>query len=88
VLRSAIRLGALSKAMIDAYVVINLITGVFVAALMAWSISYAVRAFRTSGEWGWALRGDDPPPEIVAIYDEQASRRGKAIDDRDTNPTT
>jgi Protein of unknown function (DUF3159) len=65
VLRSAIRLGALSNSTIDAYLVVNLITGVFIVALMAWSIWYAVRAFRRSDEWGWAIRGEPPPPEEV-----------------------
>ena len=68
-LRSAIRLGSLSRSTIDAYLVVNLITGVFVVALMAWSIWYAVRAFRRSEEWGWALRGEQPPPEVVAAYE-------------------
>jgi hypothetical protein len=39
-----------------------------VVAMMTWSIWYAVRAFRRSEEWGWALRGEEPPPEVVAAY--------------------
>jgi hypothetical protein len=90
VLRSVIRLAALSKGSIDAFLVVNLITsGPFIVALMAWSIWYAVRAFRRSDEWGWALRGEEPPPEVVAAYGstpaEQAAAGERAEGDgRDT----
>jgi hypothetical protein len=77
-LRSAIRLGALSKSTIDAYLVVNLVTSVFVVALMAWSIWYAVRTFRRSEEWGWALRGEEPPPELVAASEAKMAEEGGA----------
>jgi len=81
VLRSVVRLAALSKVSIDAFLVINLITGApFIVALMAWSIWYAVRAFRSSEEWGWALRGEEPPPEMVAAYEAaQLSEQGAVL---------
>ena len=61
-LRSAIRLLALTNGSIESFLVINLVTGVpFTAGLMAWSVWYGVRGFRRSEEWGWALRGDEAP---------------------------
>jgi hypothetical protein len=98
VLRSVVRLAALSKGSIDAFLVVNLITsGPFIVALMSWSIWYAVRVFRHSDEWGWALRGDEPPPEVVAAPGTQLSEHGAASDGapgvgmaangRDTLPT-
>lgn len=61
-LRSAIRLLALAHGSIESFLIINLVTGVpFTAGLMAWSIWYGVRGFRRSDEWGWALRGEEPP---------------------------
>ncbi|HEX4540186.1 MAG TPA: VC0807 family protein [Acidimicrobiales bacterium] len=87
VLRSVVRLGALSKGSIDAFLVVNLITsGPFIVALMAWSIWYAVRAFRRSEEWGWALRGEEPPPDVVAAYEAQQPEQVAAQDGRDTGP--
>lgn len=72
VLRSVVRLAALGKGSIDAFLVVNLITGgPFIFALMSWSIWYAVRAFRSSEEWGWALRGEEPPQEVVAAHEMQ-----------------
>jgi hypothetical protein len=48
---------------------------------MAWSIWYAVRAFRSSEEWGWALRGEEPPPAIVAAYEAaQLSEQGAVLE--------
>jgi hypothetical protein len=97
VLRGVVRLAALTKGSIDSFLVVNLITGgPFIVALMAWSIWYAVRAFRRSEEWGWALRGEEPPPEVVAAYVAQSSQQGApeeraaearaAPDSRDTYP--
>jgi hypothetical protein len=46
---------------VDAFVASNLLTGAPVmAALMAWSIWYGTRGFRTSEEWGWAFE-----PQVV-----------------------
>jgi intracellular septation protein A len=90
VLRSVVRLGALSRGSIDSFLVVNLVTGgPFIVALMAWSIWYAVRAFRRSDEWGWVLRGEEPPPEVVAADGsppaEQAAAGERAEGDgRDT----
>ena len=51
--RSAIRLVALTRSGVEAFIVINVLTGVpFTAAIMAWSIWYGVRGFRRSDEWG------------------------------------
>ena len=55
-LRSALRLVALSWRDVDVIVAVNVLTGMpFTAALTAWSIWYGVRGFRRSREWGWAL---------------------------------
>jgi intracellular septation protein A len=67
--RSALRLAILATGAVEGFIVVNLVTGVpLVAALMSWSIWYGVRGFRRSEEWGWALRGEPPPPEVVARY--------------------
>lgn len=42
---------------VDVFVVVNISTGApIIAALLTWSIWYAVARFRESEEWGWALR--------------------------------
>jgi intracellular septation protein A len=80
-LRCALRLGALSKTSIDAYVFVSFITSApLVVAMMAWSIWYAVRAFRRSEEWGWALRGEEPPPEVIAAYMPDMAEQAAAVD--------
>jgi hypothetical protein len=57
-LRSVVRLATLTTSSIDAFVVVSAATGIpLTAAMMAWSIWYATRAFRRSEEWGWALTG-------------------------------
>jgi intracellular septation protein A len=54
--RSALRAAALLGLGVDLYVVVNLATGVpMIAGMMSWSIWYAVRSFRRSEEWGWAI---------------------------------
>jgi intracellular septation protein A len=51
--RSALRLVALMRIGVEAFIVINIVTGVpFTAAIMAWSIWYGIRGFRRSAEWG------------------------------------
>jgi len=56
-LRSLTRMAALGQGDVDAFILINLVTGVpFTAALMGWSVWYAVRYFRNSAEWGEAIR--------------------------------
>jgi hypothetical protein len=55
-LRSVVRLAALTMSSLDAFVVVSAATGIpLTAAMMTWSIWYATRAFRRSEEWGWAL---------------------------------
>jgi len=55
-LRSGVRLGTLTDSSIDAFVIVNAITGIpLTAGMMTWSVWYATRAFRRSEEWGWAL---------------------------------
>jgi intracellular septation protein A len=57
VLRSAVRMTTLTSGDVDAFMVVNLVTGIpFTAALMGWSVSYAVRFFRKSAEWGEAIQ--------------------------------
>jgi hypothetical protein len=57
VLRSVVRLATLSNGDVDAFILVNLLTGVpFTAMLMGWSVWYAVRFFRNSEEWGEAIR--------------------------------
>ena len=56
-LRSVIRLYML-KWSVDAFVIVNVITGFpIVAALMYWSVAYITRFFRQSEEWGPLLAG-------------------------------
>lgn len=55
--RSALRLVALMRIGVEAFIVINVVTGMpFTAAIMAWSIWYGLRGFRQSAEWGPFLR--------------------------------
>jgi hypothetical protein len=55
--RSALRIIALMHLGVEAFIVINVVTGLpFTAAIMAWSIWYGVRGFRQSDEWGAFLR--------------------------------
>jgi hypothetical protein len=55
--RSALRIIALMHLGVEAFIVINVVTGLpFTAAIMAWSIWYGVRGFRQSDEWGPFLR--------------------------------
>ncbi len=54
-LRSIIRLYMLGGS-IDAFVVVNIVTGFpIIAGLMSWSVWYITRFFRRSEEYGWAL---------------------------------
>lgn len=54
--RAALRGFALSRGGVDAYVLVNLLTGAPTMPLMvSWSIWYGVRGFRRSEEWGWAF---------------------------------
>jgi hypothetical protein len=55
--RGAFRLLMLATSSVDAFIVVNILTGLpLTAALMAWSIWYGVRGFRRSEEWGPYLR--------------------------------
>jgi intracellular septation protein A len=54
--RSGLRAVTLLGLGVDLYVVVNLATGVpMIVGMMSWSIWYAVRSFRRSAEWGWAI---------------------------------
>ena len=54
-LRSIIRLYML-KSSVDAFVIVNVVTGFpIIAGLMSWSVWYITRFFRQSEEYGWAL---------------------------------
>ena len=51
------RLAALSESSVEAFLVVNMLTGMpLIALLMSWSIWYGVRSFRRSEEWGPAIR--------------------------------
>jgi intracellular septation protein A len=55
--RSGVRIATLSGGGIDAFIVVNLVTGMpLTALLMGWSVWYAVRFFRNSAEFGEAIR--------------------------------
>jgi intracellular septation protein A len=64
--RSGLRAATLLGLGVDLYVVVNLATGVpMIVGMMSWSIWYAVRSFRRSAEWGWAIEAMEagtPPP--------------------------
>jgi intracellular septation protein A len=66
--RSALRAVTLLGLGVDLYVVVNLATGVpMIMGMMSWSIWYAVRSFRRSEEWGWAIHALDEgslPPSV------------------------
>jgi intracellular septation protein A len=55
--RTALRLVTLADSSVEAFMVVNFVTGVPVTAfLLSWSVWYAVRYFRRSEEWGDAVR--------------------------------
>lgn len=55
--RSGARLATLSTSSVEAFLVVNMLTGApLIALLMSWSIWYGVRSFRRSEEWGPALQ--------------------------------
>ena len=55
--RSALRLATLTRASVDVFIVVNVLTGLpITAALMTWSVWYGLRGFRRSEEWGPYLR--------------------------------
>jgi intracellular septation protein A len=57
VVRSVARMATLTRGDVDAFIVMNLVTGVpLTALLMGWSVWYAVRYFRNSAEFGEAIR--------------------------------
>jgi len=59
VTRSVVRFWVLTEAGVDAFVLVNLVTGFpLMSALMSWSVWYGLRSFRRSEEWGAAF--DDP----------------------------
>lgn len=66
--RSALRAATLLGLGVDLYLVVNLATGVpMIAGMMSWSIWYAVRSFRRSEEWGWAIKALEEgtlPPSV------------------------
>jgi hypothetical protein len=54
-LRSINRL-YMQKSSVDAFVIVNVVTGFPInAGLMTWSVWYITRFFRQSEEYGWAL---------------------------------
>lgn len=58
VLRSVVRMLVLSQSSVDAFVLVNFVTGFpFMTALITWSVWYGVRGFRRSEEWGWVFAG-------------------------------
>jgi intracellular septation protein A len=60
-LRSIIRLLVLTSGSVEAFLVVNLITGIpLTGMLLTWSVWYSRRAFQRSEEWGWAFEDEDP----------------------------
>jgi intracellular septation protein A len=56
-LRSVVRMATLTGGNVDTFILVNMLTGIpFTAALMGWSVAYAVRFFRKSDEFGEAIR--------------------------------
>ena len=56
-IRSAMRLATLSESSVEAFLVVNFLTGVpLTGLLMSWSVWYGVRYFRNSEEWGPAIQ--------------------------------
>jgi intracellular septation protein A len=71
--RTALRLATLADSSVEAFMVVNFVTGVPVTAfLLSWSVWYAVRYFRRSEEWGEAIRyldslaAEGPAPAVGA----------------------
>jgi len=66
-LRSGARLATLQSSSVEAFLVVNMVTGTpLTALLMAWSVWYGIRSFRRSEEWGPAIRAlDDERGAIV-----------------------
>lgn len=71
--RTALRLATLADSSVEAFMVVNFVTGVPVTAfLLSWSVWYAVRYFRRSEEWGEAIRyldslaAAEPAPAVGA----------------------
>jgi hypothetical protein len=63
--RSAVRMVILMNSSVDAYVLINAVTGVpLMSAMFTWSFWYGVRGFRRSQEWGWAFDETGSPPAL------------------------
>ena len=63
-MRSALRVVTLAGLSVEAFLVVNLVTGApITAALLGWSIWYGVRFFRKSEEWG----------PTIALLDELAA---------------
>lgn len=55
--RTVLRLATLADSSVEAFMVVNLVTGAPVTAfLLSWSVWYGVRYFRRSDEWGDAIR--------------------------------
>ena len=62
-LRSGLRLFALSTSSVEDFLVVNFVTGLpLTAGLMAASMWYGVRGFRRSAEWGWAFEDGTAAP--------------------------
>jgi hypothetical protein len=60
-LRSIIRLLVLTSGSVEAFIVVNLITGIpLTGMLLTWSVWYSRRAFQRSEEWGWAFEDEEP----------------------------
>jgi intracellular septation protein A len=62
-LRSGLRLLALSTSSVEDFLIVNFVTGLpLTAGLMAASMWYGVRGFRRSEEWGWAFEDGTAAP--------------------------
>ena len=68
VARSILRLVALSGSTVEAFLAVNIVTGVpLTTLLLGWSIWYGVRFFRRSEEWGPTIRMLDDAAAAQAL---------------------
>ncbi len=67
--RSGLRLATLQTSSVEAFLGVNFITGMpLTALLLGWSVWYAVRAFRTSEEWGPAIQAlEEAGYDVMAV---------------------
>ena len=67
--RSGLRLATLQSSSVEAFLGVNFLTGMpLTALLLGWSVWYAVRAFRSSEEFGEAIQAlEDAGYDVLAV---------------------